>query len=56
MSFTLAPLPYAYEALEPHIDTTTMHIHHDKHHQAYVDNLNKAVAGTPNEVVGLGYW
>ena len=49
MSFTLAPLPYAYEALEPHIDTTTMHIHHDKHHQAYVDNLNKAVAGTPNE-------
>lgn len=49
MSFTLAPLPYAYEALEPHIDTTTMQIHHGKHHQAYVDNLNKAVAGTPNE-------
>jgi Fe-Mn family superoxide dismutase len=49
MSFTLAPLPYAYEALEPHIDTTTMQIHHDKHHQAYVDNLNKAIAGTPNE-------
>lgn len=49
MSFTLAPLPYAYEALEPHIDTTTMQIHHGKHHQAYVDNLNKAIAGTPNE-------
>ena len=49
MSFTLAPLPYSYDALEPHIDTTTMQIHHDKHHQAYVDNLNKAVAGTPNE-------
>jgi Fe-Mn family superoxide dismutase len=49
MSFTLPPLPYAYEALEPHIDTKTMQIHHDKHHQAYVDNLNKALAGTPNE-------
>ena len=49
MAFTLAALPYAYDALEPHIDTTTMQIHHDKHHQAYVDNLNKAIAGTPNE-------
>lgn len=49
MAFTLAPLPYAYDALEPHIDARTMEIHHSKHHQAYVDNLNKAIAGTPNE-------
>ena len=49
MAFTLPPLPYAYDALEPHIDKTTMQIHHGKHHQAYVDNLNKAIAGTPNE-------
>lgn len=49
MSFTLAPLPYAHDALEPHIDTLTMQIHHGKHHQAYVDNLNKAIAGTPHE-------
>jgi len=49
MPFTLDPLPYAHDALEPHIDTLTMQIHHGKHHQAYVDNLNKAVAGTPNE-------
>ncbi len=43
--FTLPPLPYAYDALEPHIDAETMRIHHDKHHAAYVANLNKAVAG-----------
>ena len=49
MAFTLPALPYAPDALEPHIDSTTMQIHHGKHHQAYVDNLNKAVAGTPNE-------
>ena len=49
MAFTLPPLPYAYDALEPHIDKETMTIHHDKHHQAYVDNLNKAIAGTDNE-------
>ena len=43
--FTLPPLPYGYDALEPFIDTQTMQIHHDKHHAAYVANLNKAVAG-----------
>ncbi len=49
MAFTLPALPYGFDALEPHIDTTTMQIHHGKHHQAYVDNLNKAIAGTPHE-------
>lgn len=49
MAFTLPALPYAHNALEPHIDEKTMQIHHGKHHQAYVDNLNKAIAGTPNE-------
>lgn len=46
MAHTLPALPYAYNALEPHIDAQTMEIHHGKHHQAYVDNLNKALEGT----------
>ena len=45
MAFELPPLPYPKEALEPHIDALTMEIHHDRHHKAYVDNLNKAIAG-----------
>ena len=46
MPYELPPLPYDYDALEPTIDEQTMRIHHDKHHQAYVDNLNKALEGT----------
>jgi superoxide dismutase, Fe-Mn family len=46
MAFEVPPLPYDYGALEPHIDEQTMHLHHDKHHQAYVDNVNKALEGT----------
>ena len=46
MPFEVPPLPYPYDALEPHIDEQTMRIHHDKHHQAYVDNANKALEGT----------
>ncbi|MBO9617816.1 MAG: superoxide dismutase [Niabella sp.] len=49
MAFTLPALPYAFDALEPHIDKETMEIHHDRHHKAYVDNLNKAIEGTENE-------
>jgi len=49
MAHILPALPYAFDALEPHIDAQTMQIHHDKHHQAYVDNLNKALAGTDGE-------
>ncbi len=49
MVHSLPALPYAFDALEPHIDARTMQIHHDKHHQAYVDNLNKALAGTEHE-------
>ena len=45
---TLPPLPYPYEALEPHIDTQTMQIHHDKHHAAYVNNLNAALKDHPD--------
>jgi Fe-Mn family superoxide dismutase len=47
MAFTLPPLPYANDALEPHIDAKTMEIHHDKHHQAYVNNLNAAIEKAP---------
>ncbi len=46
MPFELPPLAYAFNALEPHIDATTMEIHHDRHHKAYVDNANAALAGT----------
>lgn len=46
MAFTLPALPYAFNALEPHIDARTMEIHHDKHHAAYTNNLNNAIAGT----------
>jgi superoxide dismutase, Fe-Mn family len=47
MAYSVPPLPYAYDALEPHIDKLTMEIHHDKHHQAYVDKANAALEGTP---------
>ena len=47
MAFEVPPLPYDYAALEPHIDEATMRVHHDKHHQAYVDNANAALEGTP---------
>ncbi len=53
MAFELEALPYASDALEPHIDRETMEIHHDRHHQAYVDNLNKAIAGTDAEGLSL---
>ncbi|WP_060873018.1 superoxide dismutase [Myroides odoratus] len=52
-NFNLPALAYAYDALEPHFDQETMKIHHSKHHQAYVDNLNNALAGTPNETKSI---
>jgi Fe-Mn family superoxide dismutase len=53
MAFELPKLPYAYNALEPHIDARTMEIHYTKHHQAYVTNLNNAVAGTDAEKLSI---
>jgi len=53
MAFELPKLPYEYTALEPHIDARTMEIHHSKHHQAYVNNLNAALAGTEGEKLSL---
>ena len=46
MAYSVPPLPYAYDALEPHIDKATMEFHHDKHHQAYVDKVNAALEGS----------
>jgi len=53
MAFTLPALPYAFNALEPNIDARTMEIHHGKHHNAYVTNLNNAVAGKPEENLSI---
>ena len=53
MAFELPKLPYAYDALEPHIDAKTMEIHHSKHHNAYVTNLNAAIAGTDAEKLSI---
>ena len=53
MAFTLPPLPYPYDALEPHIDEATMKLHHGKHHQAYVDKLNAAIAASECESKSL---
>src|ERR1035437_2841960 len=53
MAFELPKLTYAYNALEPHIDARTMEIHHSKHHQAYVTNLNTALAGTDAEKLSI---
>jgi Fe-Mn family superoxide dismutase len=53
MAFELPKLPYAFNALEPHIDAKTMEIHHGKHHQAYVTNLNAAIAGTDAEKMSI---
>jgi len=53
MSFTLPNLPYAYNALEPHFDAMTMEIHHTKHHAAYINNVNNAIAGTPTDALSV---
>ena len=53
MAYTLPPLPYAFNALEPHIDARTMEIHHGKHHQAYINNVNTAIAGTELEKLSV---
>ncbi len=53
MAYSLPPLPYAYNALEPHIDARTMEIHHTKHHQAYINNVNTAIAGTDFEKLSV---
>ncbi|WP_294613241.1 Fe-Mn family superoxide dismutase [uncultured Gilliamella sp.] len=53
MAYTLPPLPYAYEALEPYIDSETMHLHHDKHHQAYVNNANATLDSLSVELQSL---
>lgn len=53
MPFQLPPLPYSFNALEPHIDARTMEIHHGKHHQAYVTNLNNAIANTDADNLGI---
>jgi Fe-Mn family superoxide dismutase len=53
MAFELPPLPYAQDALEPYMSAETLEYHHGKHHKTYVDNLNKAIAGTPDENASL---
>lgn len=53
MAYQLPPLPYAYDALEPHVDTQTMQIHHTKHHQTYINNINAAIEGTEWEKLSV---